>query len=374
MIRVGARQLVTPSGVLEPGWLEADGTRISRVAAGDLDPGEGATVATLIPGLVDIHVHGGGGTSFADGSDDAVLTAVRHHRARGTTSVVASLMTASTAALEVQLPHVASLVESGDLAGVHLEGPWLSPLRAGAHPPALLRPPEPAEVRRLLALGRGSVRMVTLAPELVGGIEAVRMIVDHGAVAALGHTDAEYAVAAAALDAGASHATHLGNGMRPVHHREPGVMLALLERESVVLELINDGVHLHDAMTSAVVRAAGSRRVALISDAIPASGLPDGTYRVADDEVEIRDGEVRQLRSGSLAGSNRCLAETFRRAVQELRMPLVDATAMATSTPARALRLRDVGRLEAGAMADVVALDDDLRVTAVMHQGAWIPR
>ena len=374
MIRVGARRVVTPSAVLEPGWLEVDGARISRVEAGQLAPAEGRIVETLIPGLIDVHVHGGGGASFADGTDEAVLAAVVHHRRRGTTSLLASLMTASAPALEVQLAHVASFVESGVLAGVHLEGPWLSPLRAGAHPPGLLRPPERTEVGRLLTLARGTVRMVTLAPELAGGLDAVRMIVDHGAVAALGHTDADYAVAAAALDAGASHGTHLGNGMRPVHHREPGVVLALLERDSVVLELINDGVHLHDAVTAGLIRTAGSRRVALISDAIPASGLPDGTYRVGDDDVEIRAGVVRQLRSGSLAGSNTCLAENLRRAVQVLGVSLADATAMATTTPARALQLPDVGRLEAGAMADVVALDDDLRVMAVMHQGAWIPR
>lgn len=374
MIRVGARRLVTPSTVLEPGWLEVDGTRISRVEAGELDPAAGLRVATLVPGLVDVHVHGGGGASFADGTDEAVLAAVTHHRQRGTTSLCASLMTASAPALEAQLSHVASFVDSGLLAGVHLEGPWLSPLRAGAHPPELLRPPGQAEVRRLLTLGRGTVRMVTLAPELAGGIDAVRTIVDHGAVAALGHTDAEYAVAVAALDAGASHGTHLGNGMRLVHHREPGVVLALLERDSAVLELINDGIHLHDAVTSALIRAAGSHRVALISDAIPASGLPDGTYRVGEDDVEIHAGVVRQLRSGSLAGSNTCLADSLRRTVQVLGVPLATATAMVTSTPARALRLPDVGRLEAGAMADVVALDDDLRVTAVMHQGGWIPR
>jgi N-acetylglucosamine-6-phosphate deacetylase len=152
------------------------------------------------------------------------------------------------------------------------------------------------------------------------------------------------------------------------------VVLALLEREDVVLELINDGIHLHDAVTSALCRTVGPRRLALISDAIPASGLPDGTYRVGDDDVEISEGAVRQLRSGSLAGSNRCLADNFRRAVLELGVPLQDATAMAASTPARALRLSDVGRLEAGAIADVVAMDADLRVTAVMHRGGWMPR
>jgi N-acetylglucosamine-6-phosphate deacetylase len=374
VIRVGAHRLVTPATVLEPGWLEVDGDRISRVAAGRLDPAEGHTVETLIPGLIDVHVHGGGGASFGDGTDEAVLTAVLHHRQRGTTSVCASLMTASMPALEAQVSHVASFVESGLLAGVHLEGPWLSPLRAGAHPPGLLRPPERAEVLRLLTFARGTVRMVTLAPELAGGLDAVRVIVDQGVVAALGHTDADYALAAAALDAGASHGTHLGNGMRPVHHREPGVVLALLEREGVVLELINDGIHLHDAVTSGLIRTAGSDRVALISDGMPLSGLPDGSYRVGDDDVEIRAGVVRQLQTGSLAGSNACLADGLRRAVQVLGVPLADAVNMATSAPARALQLPDVGHLETGAMADVVALDDDLRVTAVMHQGRWIAR
>lgn len=374
MIRVAAHRLVTPAGVLEPGWLEVDGTRIRRVVAGALDPGAGTTVATVIPGLVDVHVHGGGGASFADGTDEAMRTAVDHHRRAGTTTVCASLMTASVPALEAQVSHAATFVEAGVLSGVHLEGPWLSPLRAGAHPPGLLRPPERAEVRGLLTAGRGTVRMVTLAPELEGGIEAVRMIVDHGAVAALGHTDAEYGVASAALDAGATQATHLGNGMRPVHHRDPGVVLALMERESVALELINDGVHLHDAVTSALIRSAGCRRVALISDAIPASGLPDGTYHLGGDDVEVRGRVVRQGRSGSLAGSTRSLASSLRRAVHQLGVPLADAVAMATSTPARALGLPDVGRLEPGALADIVVLDDDLRVTAVMHRGGWLPR
>jgi N-acetylglucosamine-6-phosphate deacetylase len=374
VIRVGAHRLVTPSAVLEPGWVEVDDARISRVEAGVLDPAAGATVATLIPGLVDVHVHGGGGASFAAGADEEVLAAVTHHRRRGTTSVCASLITAAMPALEVQVARLASLVESGVLAGVHLEGPWLSPLRAGVHPPDLLRPPDPAEVANLLKLGRGTVRMVTLAPELAGGVEAVRVVVDHGAVAALGHTDAQYDVAAAALDAGASQATHLGNGMRPLHHREPGVLLAVLERAGVVLELINDGVHLHDAVTSALVRSLGCDRLALISDAIPASGLPDGTYRLGDDDIEVRGREVRQRKSGSLAGSNICLADSLRRAVLELAVPLAVATAMATSTPARALGLSDVGRLEPGALADIVVLDDDLRVARVMHRGSWIPR
>ena len=315
MTRVVARRVVTPTGILEPGWIEVDGARITQVVAGVAAPSEVPTAATIVPGLVDVHVHGGGGASFGAGTDREVLAAVAHHRRLGTTTVIASLMTAPLPALVAQVSHLAGLVESGQLAGVHLEGPWLSPQRAGAHPPQLLRQPERSEVHRLLTAGRGTVRMVTLAPELDGGLDAVRAIADLGAVVALGHTDADYVTAGAALGAGATHGTHLGNGMRPLHHREPGVALALLEREGVVVELINDGVHLHDAVTSAVVRAVGPQRVALVSDAIPASGLSDGTHHLGDDEVRVLGREARQVRSGSLAGSVVSLAECLRRAV-----------------------------------------------------------
>lgn len=372
MTRVAARRLVTPSGVLEPGWLEVDGQRVTRVVAGRADEPAPTSVPILIPGLVDVHVHGGGGAAFTDGTTEGVHTAMMHHRRRGSTTVCASLMTAALPDLERQVSRMAGFVDDGLLAGIHLEGPWLSPRRAGAHSPELLRPPDRAEVLNLLRLGRGTVRMVTLAPELEGGIEAVRVVVDHGAVASLGHTDAEYQVATAALDAGATQATHLGNGMRPMHHREPGVVLALLERENVVLELINDGVHLHDMVTSAVIRLSGVHRVALVSDSIAAGGLPDTTYQVAGDEVMVSGREVRNARTGSFAGSAISLVDALRRAVRILGVPLSDAVAMASSTPARALGLADRGRLEAGAFADLVVLDDDLRVSSVMYRGAWL--
>lgn len=370
LIRVAASRLVTSSGVLQPGWLEVEGARITRVVAGSPPAGQ-PVVPNVVPGFVDIHVHGGGGASFADAGASAVRTVVAHHRSQGTTTLCASLMTASAADLAAQVSALEPMVEEGLLAGIHLEGPWLSPLRAGAHMPALLRPPDPTEVRRLLELGRGSIRMVTLAPELDGGIDAVRAIVDLGAVAALGHTDADYDVATRALDAGAGHATHLGNGMRPLHHREPGVVAAVLERSTVVLELINDGVHLHDAVTAAIIRLAGPGRTVLISDGVAASGLPDGRHLVAGEEVTVDGAEVRQLRSGSLAGSVTSLAAGVRRAVLSLGVPLLDAVTMATATPAQALGLHDVGRLEPGAWADLAVLDDDLRVSSVMHRGEW---
>jgi N-acetylglucosamine-6-phosphate deacetylase len=373
MICVAARRLVTPSGVLEPGWLEVDGGRITRVVAGEVAGGVRCRrVDVLTPGLVDVHVHGGNGAEFADPDHAAVRAAVAHHRRRGTTTVCTSLMSAPLPQMESQVERLTDLVEEGVVAGIHLEGPWLSPRRAGAHSPATLRAPDVGEVCNLLTLGRGSVRMVTLAPELEGGLEAVRMIVDHGAVAALGHTDADYDTARAALDAGATHATHLGNGMRPIHHRDPGVVLAVLERDGVTLELINDGVHLHDAVTAGVIRQVGSHRVVLISDGSAASGLPDGHYTLGCGDVVVEAGAVRLSGHGSLAGSAATLADNLRRAVVALGVPLADAIAMASTVPAALLGLSQVGRLEAGALADLVAFDDDLTVSSVMVRGAWL--
>src|SRR6266542_5147693 len=226
----GAR-IVTPTRVLDPGWVEVAGDRIAAVG-----PGGTSTGLTVVPGFVDIHVHGGGGASFLTADRDEAARAVEFHRRHGTTTTLASLLTAPPDILEGQLSALADLCADGLLAGIHLEGPWLSDVRRGAHDPAFLRPPALPEVRRLLAAGGSALRMVTLAPELDGGLDAVRAVVAADAVAAVGHTDATYEVARASIDAGARLGTHLFNGMRPVHHREPGPVVALLEDDRVAIE------------------------------------------------------------------------------------------------------------------------------------------
>ncbi|HSV67895.1 MAG TPA: N-acetylglucosamine-6-phosphate deacetylase [Mycobacteriales bacterium] len=370
---VAAGRVVTPQGVLAPGWVEVRGERIEAVGAGEppWPADHPLPAAVLVPGFVDIHGHGGGGASYLTTDPDEAARAAAFHLAHGTTTAVASLVTTPLDVLRRQVDALADLVEAGVLAGLHLEGPWLAAARCGAHPVALLRPPAAGEVGGLLAAGRGTVRMVTLAPELAGGLAAVRAVVEAGAVAAVGHTDATYDVTRAAIEAGATVATHLYNGMRPVHHREPGPVVAALADPRVTVEIINDGAHLHPAVVRGVVDSAGVGRVALVTDAIAAAGLADGRYTVGGQAVVVTDGVVRLAGGGSMAGSTLTMDAAFRRAACEVGVSLPAAAEMCAGTPAAALGLADVGALSAGRRADLVALDGALRVVGVLARGRW---
>ncbi len=367
-------RVVIPDRVLDPGWVEVVGDRLAAMGEGppprQADLKLGGRV--VVPGFVDLHVHGGGGGSYTTGHEHQAARVVDFHRRHGTTTTMASLVTAGLAELERVVVALADLVADGLLAGVHLEGPWLSPKQRGAHDPGLLRAPEAPEVERLLRLGRGTVRLVTLAPELDGGLAAVGRIVQAGAVAALGHTDATYAVTREALDAGATVGTHLFNAMRPVHHREPGPVVALLDDPRATVEVIADGVHVHPAMLRRAVTTKGAERVALVTDAMAAAGMADGDYQLGGLEVQVTDGVARLAEGGALAGSTLTMDAAFRGAVQESGLPLEVAARLASTTPAAVLGLPDVGAIEVGKQADLVVLDQDLRVTAVMAAGAWI--
>jgi N-acetylglucosamine-6-phosphate deacetylase len=258
------------------------------------------------------------------------------------------------------------------IAGVHFEGPYLSAIRCGAQNPEFLRDPSPDELAELIRLGEGAVRMVTLAPELPGALDCIAMLVRHGVIAALGHTDATYEQAVAGVAAGATVGTHLFNGMRPPHHREPGPVIALLGARTAVCELVADGVHLHPGMLAFAARAAGPDRVALITDAMDAAGMSDGRYDLAGQEVVVSGGVARLVRDGSIAGSTLTMDAVLRQAVTS-GIELADASAMASTTPAHVLGLADeVGALEAGLRADLVVLTPDLQVKRVMRAGAWV--
>jgi N-acetylglucosamine-6-phosphate deacetylase len=368
-------RVVTPRRVLEPGWLRVEDGRIAALGAGDpetVPPARAVDLggAWVLPGFVDIHVHGGGGAAYTSGDPDDARAAAAFHRAHGTTTTVASLVTAGLDDLERAVRALAPLVGERVLAGLHLEGPYLSPSHAGAHDPALLRSPDPRELGRLLDAAGGTVRMVTVAPELRGGLELVRRTVAAGAVAAVGHTDATYDEARAAFDAGARVATHLYNAMRSLHHREPGLVAAALEDERVTVELIADGVHVHDAVAALAFGAAGPARTALITDAMAAAGMADGAYELGPMDVRVRDGVARLAGGGSIAGSTLTMDAALRRAVRALGVPIVDAARAASTTPARLLGLR-TGALEPGLDADLVVLGDELAVSSVMVRGTW---
>lgn len=365
-------RIVTSQG-WTAGWLRVDGPRIAEVGAGIAPYPAAESVdlggRLLVPGWVDIHVHGGGGASFDDGDPERALAAVDLHRRHGTTSLVAGLVTASPAALLRQVAALAELCEAGELAGIHLEGPYLATQRCGAHDPALLRSPDLAEFQRILRAGRGHVRMITLAPELPGALELVRAAVSEGVVAAVGHTDADYATVCAAFDAGATVATHLFNQMRPLHHRDPGPVAAALTDDRVTVEVINDGVHLHPAVVRMAWAAAGADRTAFVTDAMAAAGLGDGDYTLGGRRVRVADGTARLADTGAIAGSTITLADAVRRSVRDLGIPLAAAVRAASTVPAAALRLADVGALLPGRYADLVVLEPDGTLHAVYHRG-----
>ena len=368
-------RVVTPDGVLESGWLAVRDGRILSVGEGT--PPDGPTTdvsgSWLVPGFVDIHCHGGGGEAFTNADPDRVRKAASAHRRHGTTTLLASLVSRPVPEMVEQIAKLAELTQDGLISGLHLEGPFLSAARCGAHDPAILRPPDRDSVTKLLAAGGGAVRMVTLAPELEGAVDAVRLLVDNDVLAAVGHTDGTEAQIRPAIDAGASVATHLFNGMRPLHHREPGPIGALLDDERVTVELICDLVHLHPTAVRLAARHAGTGRTVLITDAIAAAGVGDGVYDVGGLEVRVVDGVPTLAGGGSLAGSTLTMDAAFRNAVTSCGLSIVEASQAASTRPAALLGLSDqTGELRAGLAADLVVLDAELRPSDVMSKGAWV--
>ncbi|WP_328914057.1 MULTISPECIES: N-acetylglucosamine-6-phosphate deacetylase [unclassified Streptomyces] len=374
-VLAGAR-VVLPSGVVEGGRLTVEGTRIAaneQAEQATLDlAGQGLTI---VPGFVDLHNHGGGGASFTSGTAEDILTGVRTHREHGTTTLVASTVTENLETLAGRAALLSELVEQGDLAGIHFEGPFISPCRKGAHDEGLLRHPDPVDVRKLVEAARGAAKMLTLAAELPGGIESVRLLADLGVIAAIGHTDATYEQTRQAIDAGATVATHLFNAMPPLQHRTPGPIAALLEDERVTVELINDGTHLHPSILELAFDSAGADRVAFITDAMDAAGFGDGMYDLGPMKVEVLEGVARLVEGGSIAGSTLTLDTAFQRAVTLDGLSLTDTVRAISTNPARLLGLDDrIGTLEPGKDADLVVLDEGYDLVGVMRKGEWVVR
>lgn len=359
---IRAERLVTGSEVYEPGLLRVEGDRVVEVglwSGGTPD----LEVGTLAPGLVDVHSHGGGTASFSIDPQ----TAIQAHRRTGTTTQVASLVTESYEDLEAQIRMLTPLVEAGELAGIHLEGPWLAAEFHGAHPAPLLRDPDWAAVERLI--DAGPVKMVTIAPERLGGVEACGRLAARGVVAAIGHTNSDYETAVEALAAGASGATHLFNAMKPIHHRQPGPIVALMAHPTAALELIVDGTHSHPALVKWVADTYPGR-IVFVTDAMAAAGAEDGDYILGTLSVEVRDGVAKIAGTDTIAGSTLTLSKALTNAVAYGVDPLV-AVRAATIRPARWLHL-DAGDLVVGGRADAVVLDETWTVTRVLRKGEWL--
>lgn len=374
-------RLVDRGEIRDDAWVRFADGRVTDAGTGDtwraLDAAaSGTTVvdgaalagagAILSPGFIDIHVHGGGGHSFDDGPD-AIRAARAVHRAHGTTRAVVSLVTAPLDVLERRAAEVAGLVGTDGLLGSHLEGPFLAPARKGAHTEELLRAPAPDAVARLLDAGAGTVRQITLAPELPGALDAIALTVAAGAKAAVGHTTADAAQARAAFDAGASILTHAFNAMAGLHHRAPGPVGAATSDPRVTLEVIADGVHVDPELVR-ILFAAAPDRVALVTDAMAAAGYGDGDYALGGLEVEVREGTARLVADGAIAGSTLTQDAALRHAVAA-GVPFVAAIGALTTVPAAAIGRADLGSLAPGFAADAVLLTAGLDVRAVWSDG-----
>jgi N-acetylglucosamine-6-phosphate deacetylase len=366
---IAAGTMVLDGQVCRPGWLQTSGGRIAACSPGP--PPQPADVdfpdCTVAPGFVDMHVHGGGGASYTDG--DGIAEAAAFHLRHGTTTTLASLVTASPAELLGGVRALAEAARRGIVAGVHLEGPWLSRAHCGAHDPTQMRDPDAGEIDAVLAAGEGTIRMVTLAPELRGAEAAIRRFVAAGVVVAVGHTAATYEQTRHAIALGATVGTHLFNAMPPLHHREPGPALALLRDQRVTVEVIADGVHLHPAVVTAVIASAGADRVAMITDAIAAAGRADGSFRLGAVPIDVVAGAARVHGTTTIAGSTATMDRVFRTVHADAGLAVAVQTTAAT--PARALGLQRVGALTPGYDANLVVLDEHLGISGVMVRGAW---
>jgi N-acetylglucosamine-6-phosphate deacetylase len=390
MLAIYAERALTPLEEIRDAVILVDGARIAAVGRrGEVSVPRGATEfscadgCTIVPGFVDVHIHGAGGHDVMEGTDtafDAVTATVARY---GTTSIVATTVTASPEETCRSVGAIARAAKHGaagagshgaraEILGVHFEGPFISAARRGVHPAEWIAAPSVAMLDRFVDAAEGTARIVTLAPELPGALDLVSAARRRGIVAAMGHTDASYAEAEAAIVAGVTHAAHVFNAMRPFSHRETGVLGAVLTSRQVTAELIADGVHVDDAAIRVLLAAKGVARTVLVSDGTAATGMPDGRYRLGSFEVNVSGGVCRNA-EGKLAGSTLTLDRAVRHMVS-LGVGLSDAVRMATSSPAGVIGMSArKGILAAGADADLVLLDAQLHVAGVMARGVGWP-
>ncbi len=376
--------VVTPSGVIDDGVVALAGGLIAEVG-----PASAFPAATLpapsdrvyVPGMIDVHCHGGGGFGFPDSDADGARAAAAHHLGRGSTTVLASLVSAAPERLLERIATLAPLVDDGTVAGLHLEGPFLAAEVCGAQDPRYIVDGDPALLASLLDAGGGRIRSMTLAAETAHFADLARQLTDAGAVVSVGHTAGDYDTVVAGLTAatGPVSITHLFNGMHPMHHRNPGAVAAGLTvagEGRAVAELIGDGVHLAAGTVAMVFATVGPEHIAFVSDAMQAAGMPDGQYVLGPLEVTVAGGTARLTTAdgtpGAIAGGTSSVLDVVVRAVLHSGVPLADAVRAGSTTPARLLGLRDRGELSAGLRADVLELSPDLRLLCVLRGGEQV--
>jgi N-acetylglucosamine-6-phosphate deacetylase len=360
------------AGQVDDFWMVVDGDTIVSVGTGaapSADESVDLAGDWLTPGFIDLHSHGAGGFSYDDGAE-AIESALAVHRVHGTTRSLISLVANPIAALESSLATIAGLVDSDPLVlGSHLEGPYLSPERPGAHNPEFLRDPQPAELDRLLDAARRTLRQITIAPELPNALELIEILVENRVVVAVGHSQADFELTRVAFDLGARLLTHAFNAMPGIGHRAPGPVVAAFEDSRVTIELILDGEHVHPDVAALAFRSAPDR-IALITDAMAAAGGSDGEYPLGSLTVQVRDGLAHIAETHTLAGSTLTQDRALRLAIERVGVAPAEAIAALTLTPARVLGLdARHGLLAPGYVADAVQLDSHWSVRRVWANG-----
>ena len=370
------------TGKIEQGYVLIAGEKVADIGPMSLCPTDiDAKVVELspqfavVPGFIDVHIHGAAGADVMDATPAALHTMANTLPAEGTTSFLATTMTAPSEQIEAALRNVARYMAeanrpgAAEVLGVHLEGPFLSPKRAGAQHPRHLVDPDVSLFQRWQEAAGGHIRLVTLAPERDEGLALTAYLKETGVIASIGHSDAVYEEVKAAIAAGVTHATHLFNGMRGIHHREPGVAGGVLMHEEVMCELIADGLHVAPPMVRFAYRNKGSEGLILITDAMRAKCLGDGQYDLGGQEVSVRGGEAR-LADGTLAGSVLKLGEAIRHVLDYTGCTLEEVIRMASWNPAKQLSVSDrKGSLHPGKDADLVILNEQYEVIMTFCRG-----
>jgi len=380
-----AAKLLTPREEWEQAAVVIEGERI--VAAGPREgiatagarEVEGTETLTAVPSFVEVHIHGAGGHDVMEASPDALGVICETLARRGTAALLATTVTASRDATCRSLEGIARYIDSpanrargrAEIVGIHLEGPFISTAKRGVHPPEYIEKPSAALLEKFLAAAAGHVQLLTLAPEIPGALELIEFARSKGLVVSLGHTNATYEESKAAIGAGARHAAHVFNAMRPFGHRETGVLGAVLTEPAVTAELIADGVHVDAAAIRVLLAAKGFSGIVLVSDGMAATSMPDGRYRLGGFEVEVRGGVCRNA-EGRLAGSTLTMDRAIHH-MASLGVRLADAVAMATVIPARIAGVDSrVGTIAAGMEANVVLLTEKGAIERVMLRGEWV--
>jgi N-acetylglucosamine-6-phosphate deacetylase len=354
---ISAQRAVIAGQICENVEITVDQGIITAIDCGSTSDLKRDYPGVLIPGFVDIHSHGGGGFYFSDTNPSNVKHAIQTHRNAGTTSQIASLVTAELPSLKNQITSLIPLVDSGALAGIHLEGPYLSAVKCGAHDPHLLRAPALDEVKSLIETGQGSIRMVTIAPELEGAIESIEWLSSQEIVAAIGHSDADATTTRRAIDAGAQVVTHFSNAMSK-NLSEESMATHVLNDSTIALELINDGVHVPSDVIKTVIEKALQRTI-LITDAMSAAGSKDGMYSIGGLNVEVKDSVARLVSNDSLAGSTLTMEQAFLNFMKKDGVSLIDAIHASSTFPAEILKLEKVGSITVGNKADILHFDGE---------------